>query len=101
MLESSLVSNRNSMSGFVECIVACSWETLTVHLTLLQLITTAFSLDLVLAFARSGLDVLAGFGANMGFWSCMLSVWLLLSGRDSRVENLFDVVMLLENRHLE
>ena len=43
----------------------------------------------------------AGFGANIGFWSCMLCVCLLLSGRDSRVENVFDVVMLLENRHLE
>ena len=45
--------------------------------------------------------MLAGFGANMGFWSCMLCVWFLLSGRDSRVQNLFDVVMLHENRHLE
>jgi hypothetical protein len=88
------------MSGFVEFIVACSWETLTVLLTLLQF-SIAFSLDLVLAFVRSGVDVLAGFGANMGFWSCMLCVWLLLSGRDSRVQNLFDVVMLHENRHLE
>ena len=35
MLESSLVSTRNSMSGFVECVVACSWETLRVLLTLL------------------------------------------------------------------
>ena len=43
----------------------------------------------------------AGFGANIEYWSCMLCVWLLLSGRDSRVENLFDVVMLLKNRHLE
>ena len=101
MLESSLVSTRNSMSGFAEFIVACSWETLTVLLTLLQLISIAFSLDLVLAFARSGVDVFAGLGANIGFWSCMLCVWLLLSGRDSRVENLFHVVMLLENRHLE
>ena len=102
MLESSLVSPRNSMSGFVEFIVACSWETLTVLLTLLQLISIAFSLDLVLAFAQSGVDdVFAGFGANIGFWSCMLCVWLLRSGRDSRVENFFDVVMLPENRHLE
>ena len=83
------------MSGFVEFIVACSWDTLTVLLTLLQLISIAFSLDLVLAFARSGVDVLAGFGANIGFWLSMLCVWLLLSGRDSRVENLFDVVMLI------
>ena len=30
MLESSLVSTRNNMSGFVECIVACSWETFAV-----------------------------------------------------------------------
>ena len=100
MLESSLVSTRNSMSGFVEFIVACSWETLTVLLTLLQF-SIDFSLDLVLAFARSGVDVLAGFGANIGFWSCMLCMWLLLSGRDSIVENLFDVVMLLEHRHVE
>ena len=57
--------------------------------------------SLVLAFAWSVVDVFAGFGANIGFWSCMLCVWLLLSGGDSRVENLFDVVMLLENRHLE
>ena len=101
MFESSFVSTRNSMSGFVEFIVACGWETLTVLLTLLQLISIAFSLDLVLAFAQSVVDVLAGFGANIGFWSRILCVWLLLSGRDSRVENLFDVVMLLENRHLE
>ena len=101
MLESSLVFTRNSMLGFVEFIVACSWETLTVLLTVLQLISIAFSLDLVLAFARSGVDMFAGFGANIGFWSCMLCVCLLLSGRDSRVENVFDVVMLLENRHLE
>ena len=89
------------MSGIVELIFACSLETLTALLTLLQLITTAFSLDLVLAFARSGVDVLAGFGANIGFWSCMLCVLLLLFERDSRVENLFDMVMSLENRHLE
>ena len=57
MLESSLVSTRNSMSGFVEFIVACSWKTLTVLLTLLQLISIVFSLDLVLALARSGVDV--------------------------------------------
>ena len=100
MLESSSFSTRNSMSGFVEFIVACSWETLTVLLTLLQF-SIDFSLDLVLAFARSGVDVLAGFGANIGFWSCMLCMWLLLSGRDSIVENLFDVVMLLEHRHVE
>ena len=100
MLESSLVSTRNSISGFVEFSVACSWETLTVLLTLLQF-SIAFSLDLVLAFVRSGVDVLAGFGANIGFWSCMLCVWLLLSGRDSIMENLFDVVMLLEHRHVE
>ena len=36
MLESSLVSTRNNMSGFVEFIVACSWETLTVLLTVLD-----------------------------------------------------------------
>ena len=45
MLESSLVFTRNGMSWFVEFIVACSWETLTVLLTLLQLISIAFSLD--------------------------------------------------------
>ena len=59
MLESSLVSTRKSMSGFVEFIVACSWDTLTVLLTLLQLISIAFSLDFVLAFARLGVDVFA------------------------------------------
>ena len=76
MLELSLVSTRNSMSGLVEFIVACSWETLTVLLTLLQLISIAFSLDLVLAFAWSWVDVLAGFGANVGFWSWMVAtVW--------------------------
>jgi len=75
MLESSLVSTRNNMSRFAEFIVACSWETLTVLLTLLQLISIAFRLDLVLAFAWSGVDVFAGFGTNTGFWSCMLCVW--------------------------
>ena len=67
MFESSLVSTRNSLSGFVEFIVACSWETLTVLLTLLQLISIALSLDFVLAFARSGVNVFAGFDANIGF----------------------------------
>ena len=45
MLESSLVSTWNRMSGFVEFVFACFWETLTVLLTLLQLISIAFSLD--------------------------------------------------------
>ena len=62
------------------------------------MISIAFNLDLVIAFARS---VFAGFADKFGVWSCMLCVWLLLSGRDSTVENVFDVVMLLENRHLE
>ena len=45
MLESSLVSNRNNMSGFVEFSVPCSWEMLAVLLTLLQLISTGFMRD--------------------------------------------------------
>ena len=80
MLESSLVSTRKSMSGFVEFIVAYSWDTLAILLTLLQLISIAFSLYFILAFARSGVDVFAGLGANVGFSSPMLFVWLLLSG---------------------
>ena len=75
MLESSLVFTKKDMSGFVEFIVACSWETLAVFLTLLQLISIAFSLHLVLAFARSGVDMFAGFGANIGFWCVVATVW--------------------------
>jgi len=72
MFVSSLVSTRKGMSGFVEFIVACSWETL--QLILLQLVSIAFSFDFVLAFARSGVDVLDGLDANVWFWSAMLFV---------------------------
>jgi len=74
MFVSSLVSTRKGMSGFVEFIVACSWETLAVVLILLQLVSIAFSFDFVLAFARSGVDVLDGLDANVWFWSAMLFV---------------------------
>ena len=74
MFVSSLVSTRKGMSGFVEFIVACSWETLAVLLILLQLVRIAFSFDFVLAFVRSGVDVLDGLDANVWFWSAMLFV---------------------------
>ena len=35
-------------------------------LMLLQFISMAFSLGLLFIFARSGVDILAGFGANVG-----------------------------------
>ena len=41
---------------------------------LLQFISMAFSLDLLFNFGRSGVDVLAGFGANVGFVSSELCV---------------------------
>jgi len=37
---------ETSMSGFVEFIVACSWENLADFLTLIQLISIAFIFDL-------------------------------------------------------
>ena len=46
ILESTLVSTR-IMSGFVEFIVSCSSDTLLVLLMLLQFISMAFSLDLL------------------------------------------------------
>ena len=57
------------MSGFVEFIVACSWDTLLVLLMLFQFISMALRLSLLFIFARSGVDILAGFGANVGFIS--------------------------------
>ena len=69
ILESNLVSTRRIMSGFVEFIVAFSWDTLLVLLMLFRFIRTAFSLGLLVIFARSEVDVLAGFGANVGFIS--------------------------------
>ena len=74
ILESCLVSTRRIMSGFVEFIVACSWDTLLVLLMLLQFISMAFSSGLLFIFARSGVDVLARFGANVGFVSSEIFV---------------------------
>ena len=53
-------------------------------LILLQFISMAFSLGLLVIFARSGVDVLAGFGATVGFVSSEIFVQSLLSGRVSR-----------------
>ena len=58
MIELSLVSTRKSMSGTGLVEYFCLQ---------LQLINIAFSLDFVLTFARSGVDVFAGLGANVGF----------------------------------
>ena len=69
---------------------------MAVLLTLLQLISIAFSLDFVLVCARLGLDVFDGLVVNVGFSSSLLFVWLLLSGRDYTAEYWFGVVMLLE-----
>ena len=44
ILESCLVSTRRIMSGFVEFIVACSWDTLLVLLMVLQFISMALVL---------------------------------------------------------
>ena len=41
ILELSLVSTRRIMLGFIEFIVACSWDTLLVLLMLLQFVSMA------------------------------------------------------------
>ena len=41
----------------VEFIVACSWDTMLVLLMLSQFISMAFSLGLLVIFARSGVDL--------------------------------------------
>ena len=43
-------------------------------LIMLQFISMAFSLDLLFNICLSGVDVLAGFGANVGFVSSELCV---------------------------
>ena len=43
-------------------------------LILLQFISMAFSLGLLVIFVRSGVDVLAGFGATVGFVSSEIFV---------------------------
>ena len=60
-----LVSTRRIVAGIAEFIVDCSWDTVLVLLMLLQFISMAFTLSKFFPFARSGVNVLAGFGANV------------------------------------
>ena len=69
MLESSFVSTRRIMSGFVAFSVAWSWDILLLLLILLQLINMALSLFLVFTCFLSGVEVFAGFGAKVVFGS--------------------------------
>ena len=71
-------------------------------LTLFHLINMALSLDLVFTFFLSGVDVFAGFGANVVLGSSLIfGLSLLLSAVVSRTEYGFEVEMLLENKQFE